>query len=127
MQRLNFTLDGATVSLLESMAERYYGGNKSLMVRAALESLATHIGYGGWTVAGYTPVQIDSTVECHSCHASYQPGDVLSRPIFERSTGADVLPALPDDNWLDCPSCAEGHAAHANEPEQTHESSLEQR
>ena len=45
MQRLNFTLDEATVQLLDRLAAKYYHGNKSLTVRAALESLAAHAGH----------------------------------------------------------------------------------
>jgi hypothetical protein len=42
MQRLNFTLDDATVQLLDRLAEKYYHGNKSLTVRSALEWLGRH-------------------------------------------------------------------------------------
>ena len=45
MKRLNFTLDQDTVHLLEDLAKKFYEGNKSQTVRAALESLAAHTGH----------------------------------------------------------------------------------
>lgn len=107
MQRLNFTLDDSTVEMLDALADKYYGGNKSLTVRAALESLASHIGHAGWVVAGYTPVILDGTASCHSCNTRHDRGDVLFRPVFERGAGATALPKLPADTWLDCRSCVE--------------------
>lgn len=65
MKRLNFTLDDDAVSLLESLAERYYQGNKSQTVRAALESLASPAGrrvafthHGTWPEAPRTALAI---------------------------------------------------------------------
>lgn len=109
MQRLNFTLDDSTVSLLDSLSARFYSGNKSLTVRAALESLAAHVGHDGWVISGYTPVVIDQTARCHTCSASYEKGNVLYRPVFERGRGAAALPQLPTESWLDCPHCVESH------------------
>src|SRR5262249_44820805 len=107
MQRLNFTLDDATVGLLDSLSAKFYGGNKSLTVRAALESLATHVGHDGWVIAGYTPVVIDDQALCHTCSRTYQKGDILYRPVFERGNSASALPCLPRENWLDCSICVE--------------------
>ena len=107
MQRLNFTFDEATVQLLDTLSDSYYGGNKSLAVRAALQSLASHIGHAGWVVAGYTPVVIDHTAACHSCSVQLERGSVLYRPVFERGTSQSALSSLPSGEWLDCPTCAE--------------------
>ena len=52
MKRLNFTLDDETITLLNRIAAQYYHGNKSQVVRAAIESLAAHLGHEGWVVAG---------------------------------------------------------------------------
>ncbi|MFW5955246.1 MAG: hypothetical protein ACOCSK_00720, partial [Rhodothermales bacterium] len=67
MQRLNFTLDDSTVQLLERLSEGYYQGNKSRTVRAALESLAAHIGHDGWIISGYVPTTVSGSVACHTC------------------------------------------------------------
>ncbi|MEM1127838.1 MAG: hypothetical protein AAGI71_14385 [Bacteroidota bacterium] len=107
MRRLNFTLDAATIELLERLADQYYHGNKSQTVRAALESLAAHVGHDGWVVSGYTPVQLDDDASCYTCGEAHQPGDVLLRPVFERGSSPQALDAIPAEVWLDCASCAE--------------------
>jgi hypothetical protein len=107
MQRANFTFDDATVTLLERLAERYYHGNKSLTVRAALESLAAHTGHEGWVITGYVPVVIDEEAQCHTCGDTHGTGDVLFRPVFERGQGPDALPRIPTESWLDCSDCVE--------------------
>lgn len=109
MRRLNFTLDNATIGLLERLADRYYAGNKSQTVRAALESLATHVGHDGWVIAGYTPVQLDENAACHSCGEAHEEGEVLFRPVFERGKSPEALVKMPAEVWLDCPDCAERH------------------
>ncbi len=111
MQRLNFTLDEATVELLENLADRFYGGNKSQTVRAALESLAAHTGHDGWVIAGYTPVELDTDVSCHTCGESHHEGEVLYRPVFERGKSPRALDHIPAEAWLDCPQCVEQHLA----------------
>ncbi|MEM1271004.1 MAG: hypothetical protein AAGI08_13270 [Bacteroidota bacterium] len=108
MKRLNFTLDADTIRLLERLAGEYYGGNKSQTVRAALESLASHVGHDGWIVSGHVPVAVDADTECHTCNDVRPKGAVLYRPVFERGRGPDALPSIPVDSWLDCPSCVEG-------------------
>ncbi|MFQ5692189.1 MAG: hypothetical protein ACE5IM_03985 [Nitrospinota bacterium] len=107
MPRLNFTLDGKAVSLLGRLARKYYGGNKSLTVRRALESLAAHAGHEGWRIAGYTPVTIEERAACHTCGGTHRKGEVLYRPVFERGEGPNALAKLPKENWLDCPDCVE--------------------
>ncbi|MFQ5914450.1 MAG: hypothetical protein ACE5JS_14830 [Nitrospinota bacterium] len=107
MARLNFTLDGAAVRLLDRLARKYYSGNKSLTVRRALESLAAHAGHEGWRVAGYTPVVIDGRASCHTCGETHRKGDVLYRPVFERGEGPRAFGKLPKENWLDCLRCVE--------------------
>lgn len=107
MQRLNFTFDDDTVALLETLSKEYYNGNKSSTVRAALESLAAHLGHEGWVIAGYTPVQLDHQAACHECGKPYGTGEVLYRPVFERGRGDSVLPQLPAETWLACPKCIE--------------------
>ncbi len=109
MRRLNFTLDQSTISLLERLAETYYGGNKSQTVRAALESLAAHTGHDGWVIAGYTPVQLDGAAACHTCGEAHHEGEVLFRPVFERGHSPAALPHIPMEAWLDCPDCVESH------------------
>ncbi len=109
MHRLNFTLDAATVKLLEKLSRTYYGGNKSQTVRAALESLAVHIGHEGWVVAGYTPVEVHGDVACHTCGEEHHEGEVLYRPVFERGESPRALPRIPTEVWLDCPRCVDQH------------------
>jgi len=108
MKRLNFTLDAATVHLLEKLSETYYHGNKSQTVRAALESLAAHIGHDGWVITGYTPVPLDTDAACHTCGSPHQEGEILFRPVFERGTSPEALLHIPSEVWLDCPLCVEG-------------------
>jgi hypothetical protein len=67
MKRLNFTLDDETITLLNRIAAQYYHGNKSQVVRAAIESLAAHLGHEGWVIAGFVPVEVDADAECHTC------------------------------------------------------------
>ena len=107
MQRLNFTLDGSTIALLDRLARGYYGGNKSQTVRAALESLAAHIGSEGWVIAGYTPVEADADTACHTCGEAHAEGEVLYRPVFERGQSPRALERIPAEPWLDCPRCVE--------------------
>jgi len=107
MQRLNFTLDEDAVRLLERLADRFYHGNKSLTVRAGLESLAAHAGHDGWIVKGYTPVRLSAEAACHSCGVEHHEGDVLYRPVFERGESPAALEHIPTEAWLDCPGCAE--------------------
>jgi hypothetical protein len=107
MKRMNFTFDADTVELLDELAGKYYGGNKSQTVRAALESLAVHAGHEGWVITGYTPKEIDDKIDCHGCGESHGKGEVLYRPVFERGSSAKALSAIPGENWLDCPDCAE--------------------
>jgi len=109
MKRLNFTLDNDTVKLLEDLANKYYNGNKSQTVRAALESLAAHTGHEGWVITGYTPKELDDENSCHSCGESHQKGEILYRPVFERGTSPEALNQMPSEDWLDCPQCAEKH------------------
>ena len=111
MKRLNFTIDSETVDLLDGIADRYYGGNKSLTVRAALESLATHLGHAGWVVTGYAPAVLDRPSDCHSCGTTYPEGQVLYRPVFGRGSAPDALPKIPQENWLDCSRCVEAKPA----------------
>jgi hypothetical protein len=107
MQRLNFTLDDATVQLLDKLAEKYYHGNKSLTVRSALESLATHVGHEGWVISGYTPIVVDEQMSCHTCGDPHPEGDVLYRPVFIRGEGPKAMPKIPTETWLDCSNCVE--------------------
>jgi hypothetical protein len=109
MQRLNFTLDDATVKLLDQLAQDYYQGNKSLTVRAALESLAAHIGHDGWVIAGYTPAEVHGEVSCHTCGEAHRDGEVLYRPVFERGKSPIALTQIPSEMWLDCSQCVEQH------------------
>src|SRR5699024_88507 len=107
MKRLNFTFDQDTVELLEKLSQKFYKGNKSQTVRAALESLAVHAGHDGWVIAGYTPQKIGNSVRCHGCGEGHTTGDILYQPVFERGNSSKALPHIPDENWLDCPDCAE--------------------
>jgi hypothetical protein len=111
MNRLNFTLDDATVALLDRLAQKFYHGNKSQTVRAALESLAAHSGYDGWVVAGYTAVRLSADVSCHTCGSEHHEGEVLFRPVFERGESPRALRSIPTEIWLDCPSCVEQNYA----------------
>lgn len=107
MKRLNFTLDADTVKLLEELSGKYYNGNKSQTVRAALESLAVHAGHEGWVISGYTPKELDDEASCHSCGETHEKGEVLYRPVFEKGSSPKALRTMPTENWLDCPDCAE--------------------
>ncbi len=109
MHRLNFTLDDATVSLLDRLSESYYNGNKSQTVRAALESLAAHTGHDGWVINGYTPVELNGEGTCHSCGEAHRQGEVLYRPVFERGRSPRALTHIPAEPWLDCSRCVEEH------------------
>jgi hypothetical protein len=107
MKRLNFTLDNDTVELLSKLADRFYSGNKSQTVRAALESLASHAGHDGWVVSGYTALRTSADANCHSCGKEYHEGDLLYKPVFERGNSAGALQNIPADEWLECSSCIE--------------------
>lgn len=107
MKRLNFTLDETTVALLQELSDRFYNGNKSHTVRAALESLAAHSGHDGWIITGYSPMTIGSDTHCHACGSSHLEGEIMYRPVFERGKSPDALPSIPKEQWLDCPKCVE--------------------
>jgi hypothetical protein len=106
VKRLNFTLDDETVRLLGDLADRLYSGNKSLTIRSALQSLASHAGHDGWVIHGYTPTELNKGANCHTCGVSYPKGEVLFRPVFERGASPSALPELPTETWLDCGDCA---------------------
>ena len=105
MQRLNVTLDRETVTLLSELAQKFYQGNKSQTIRAALQSLATHTGHAGWVINGYTPTELSSTTFCHTCGTEYGKGDLLYRPVFDRGFSHKAVIDLPTKAWLDCPDC----------------------
>ena len=107
MRRLNFTLDGETVDLLNSLSEKYYQGNKSRTIRKALQSLAAHAGHDGWVIGGYTPVTLTEEADCHSCGTHHDKGKVLFHPVFGRGSSPSALTQLPSEDWLDCPECVE--------------------
>ncbi|MEX0994542.1 MAG: hypothetical protein WD599_03375 [Balneolaceae bacterium] len=107
MKRLNFTLDNDTVALLNKLAEKYYEGNKSQTVRAALESLATHAGHDGWIISGYTALRTDHEAHCHSCGKEHDKGELLYKPVFERGNSPSALHSIPREDWLECSSCVE--------------------
>lgn len=107
MKRMNFTFDVETIDLLNELAEKYYAGNKSQTVRAALESLAVHAGHEGWIITGYMPQQLEDAIDCHTCGEHHRKGDVLYRPVFERGSSTRALSSIPNESWLDCPDCAE--------------------
>lgn len=109
-RRLNFTLDPETVSLLDRLSERYYHGNKSRTVQAALESLASHTGHDGWVISGYTPLRVEQAIECHTCGKEHGKGDLLYRPVFERGKSPRALEAIPKEDWLECSSCVESES-----------------
>lgn len=109
MRRTNFTLDDDTLALLSSLADQFYGGNKSLAIRAAIDALAAHKGPVGWVISGFTPVQVEASTRCHCCSNEYAPGSTLFRPVFERGSSPLALADLPQSPWLDCSQCAVGH------------------
>ena len=97
MKRLNFTLDEEAVQLLDQLAATYYHGNKSQTVRAALESLATHIGHDGWVITGYTPMKLATEAACHTCGVSHHEGEVL----FRDSTSPPRTCGMSSWNWIE--------------------------
>tara|TARA_Y100000588_G_scaffold391760_1_gene501361 strand:- start:1203 stop:1556 length:354 start_codon:yes stop_codon:yes gene_type:complete len=105
MQRLNFTLDKETVALLSELAQKFYHGNKSLTIRAALQSLATHTGHVGWVINGYTPIELSGATSYRTCGTRYRKGDLLYRPVFERGYSHKAVADLSTKTWLDCPGC----------------------
>lgn len=107
MKRLNFTLDSSTVELLEELSSKFYKGNKSQTVRAALESLAARQGHDGWVIAGYTQLKVDHEVHCHSCGSEYGEGRLLFRPVFERGNSPDAIQHIPNEEWVECSLCVE--------------------
>lgn len=107
MKRLNFTLDEETIQLLNRIANQYYHGNKSLAVRAAVESLAAHLGHEGWVVAGFVPVAVDAEAECHTCHRHFEAGATLYRPVFRKGRAHNAMQQLPRELWLECSECAQ--------------------
>ncbi len=107
MKRLNFTLDDETVKLLNRLAKKYYKGNKSQTVRAALESLAAHQGHDGWVITGYTPTRAAGDVSCHSCGDEQGEGNMLFKPVFERGNSPSAIQSIPKEEWVECASCLE--------------------
>jgi len=109
MKRLNFTVDEETAQLLETLADQFYGGNKSLAIRSAVESLAAHSGHSGWVITGFSPVELGRDTACHGCHTTFTSGQTLFRPVFEPGISPHSLPELPIEPWLDCATCAKRH------------------
>lgn len=107
MKRLNFTLDDSTVELLQKLAAKFYDGNKSQTVRAALESLAAHQGHDGWVITGYTSVRTDHEVNCHTCGNEHAEGNVVFKPVFEKGNSPAAINQIPTEEWIECPDCVE--------------------
>lgn len=107
MKRLNFTLDHSTVELLTRLSEKYYNGNKSQTVRAALESLAAREGHDGWVITGYTPLRVEHDVSCHTCGTAQGEGNVLYKPVFERGNSPGAIKNIPSEEWVECNQCVE--------------------
>lgn len=107
MKRLNFTLDDDTVKLLDRLSSKYYEGNKSQTVRAALESLASHAGQEGWVIKGYTTLRADHDVNCHECGSEQHEGTVLYKPVFEKGSSPSAIQSIPSEEWVECPDCIE--------------------
>ncbi|MDR9418216.1 hypothetical protein [Gracilimonas sp.] len=107
MKRLNFTLDNSTVELLQKLAEKFYDGNKSQTVRAALESLAAHQGHDGWVITGYTSVRTDHEVNCHSCGSEHAEGNIVFKPVFEKGNSPAAISHIPTEEWIECHECVE--------------------
>lgn len=107
MRRLNFTLNEETIELLNDLAQRYYKGNKSRTIRAALESLAAHTGHEGWIITGYTALRADGETECHICGKEHLRGELLYKPVFQRGRSPHALPSIPREEWLECKHCVE--------------------
>ena len=93
--------------LLQELANKYYQGNKSQTVRAALESLATHQGHDGWVITGYTPLRVDHHVHCHTCGKEQDEGKVLFKPVFERGNSPSAIQKIPNEEWVECVTCVE--------------------
>lgn len=109
MKRLNFTLDDSTVDLLNRLSEKYYEGNKSQTVRAALEGLAAHQGHDGWIITGYTTTRAAHEVSCHNCGSEQSEGNVLFKPVFEKGNSPSAIKQIPSEEWVECPQCVETH------------------
>ena len=107
MKRVNFTLDDATVKLLERLSRKYYKGNKSQTVRAALESLAVHQGHDGWVISGYTPLKMDHDANCHTSGSEQPEGNILFKPVFEKGNSPAAIRQIPNVDWVECPECVE--------------------
>lgn len=107
MKRLNFTLDNATVELLNKLASKFYEGNKSQTVRAALESLAAHQGHDGWVITGYTATRTDHNVNCHSCGDEHSKGNIVFKPVFEKGNSPAAISHIPKEEWVECSDCVE--------------------
>lgn len=110
MKRLNFTLDNPTVELLNRLSEKYYDGNKSQTVRAALEILAAHQGHDGWVISGYTPIKMEYEVSCHSCGTEQSEGNVLFKPVFEKGNSPVAIKQIPNEEWVECSVCVENNS-----------------
>jgi hypothetical protein len=76
-------------------------------VRAAIESLAAHLGHEGWVVVGVVPVEVDTDAECHTCHCHFEPGETLYRPVFRKGRAPKAMPHPPREQWLECGDCAQ--------------------
>ncbi|MEX0723774.1 MAG: hypothetical protein WD357_11775 [Gracilimonas sp.] len=109
MKRLNFTLDDPTVELLNKLASKFYEGNKSQTVRAALESLAAHQGHDGWVITGYTTTRTDHEVNCHSCGTEHSEGNIVFKPVFEKGNSPAAIRHIPTEEWVECSDCVESH------------------
>ena len=107
MKRLNFTLDDATVKLLNKLAGKFYEGNKSQTVRAALESLAAHQGHDGWVITGYTMTRTDHNVTCHTCGTENEEGNIVFKPVFEKGNSPSAIRHIPKKEWVECSDCVE--------------------
>ena len=95
------------------LADQYFHGNRSLAVRAALESLATHTSQDGRVVAGFIPVVLDEEARCNTCGTQHEAGELLYRPVFERGSGPASLSQIPIRPSLHCPGCLDREEAAA--------------
>ena len=107
MQRINFTLDEKTIGLLEKMANEWYKGNRSAVIRDAVHYYSQNALQSGWVIVGFSPVTLDNNFTCHGCGEEHTKGEVLYRPTFQKGQGKFAFKYLPNEPWLDCAACLE--------------------
>ena len=115
-----FSLGEDAARLLETLAQQFYAGNQTEVVRAGVRALAVRHGLEmaghetptpRWVVGGYVIGTPEGDTQCCRC-GQHVKNEVLYRPVFRRGWEGqqyhqETHDHLPDEELWVCWACIE--------------------